>query len=77
MKIKPEHFEECRKMLEHNGLDTTENRARYKAAGLSDMRYRWDIFRLSGGIEFLCKELYKYMNDEHMDTALRKLVRPL
>ena len=42
----------------------------------SDKRVRWDYFHGTGraGLDFLCDTLYKYMNDEHMDTALKSIV---
>lgn len=41
-------------------------------------RLRWDLFSTSipdrGN---LCKELYEYMNDSHIDTALRNIMAEL
>lgn len=43
----------------------------YHSHGLSSMRYRWDIFNT---INFeLVRDLYIYLNDSHIDTALRKI----
>ena len=75
MKIKPEHLEVIREAIKPHNNDF--HRSRYKAAGHSDMRYRWDLARHAGLIPFFCDTLYKYMNDSHIDTALRKLVAPL
>ena len=77
MKITPRDFQVVKTMLERSIVDTPANREAYIKAGLSSKRYRWDCFRLSGGISFLCNELYAYMNDDHMDTALRKLIPDL
>ena len=35
----------------------------------------WDLVRYNGGITFICDELYGYMNDDHVDTALRSIFR--
>lgn len=75
MKIKPEHLEHMRAALTPH--DTEFHRSRYIAAGLSDTRYRWDILRHAGLMTWLCDVLYTYLNDTHIDTALRSLVKPL
>lgn len=40
----------------------------YQAANLSPMRYRWDAVRFAK--VDVCK-YYSYLNDTHIDTALR------
>ena len=75
VKIQPEHLAHLRQALAKH--DTEFHRSRYKAAGLSDMRYRWDLARHAGLITYFCDVLYAYMNDNHIDTALRRLVKPL
>jgi hypothetical protein len=64
--------------------DTAQRRAEYAAKGLSDKRYRWDLSYLSGNANnpesctrFVCDTLYTYLNDSHIDTALRSIVKPL
>lgn len=43
----------------------------YHSHGLSSTRYRWDIFNT---IDFeLVQDLYAYLDDSHIDTALRKI----
>lgn len=50
----------------------------YRAANptFSDKRIRWDYFHAAGqpALRFLCDVLYKYMNDTHIDTALKSIV---
>jgi hypothetical protein len=41
------------------------------------MRLRWDWFHAAGLTPWSCKELYPYLNDTHIDTALRKIVSEL
>jgi len=80
MKIKPEHFEMLRAAVgKHN---TAFHRERYKAAELSDKRYRWDLLYHAQRIgalpeHFICDTIYPYANDEHIDTALRRLIPTL
>lgn len=75
MKIKPEHLEHIRQAIKPFNNDF--HRSRYKAAGHSDKRYRWDLAYYSGLTQFICETLYTYLNDDHIDTALRKLIAPL
>lgn len=82
MKIKPEHLEHLRSDI--TPLDTPERRAQYKAgkfAGAArvidlDMRYRWDLLD-SVPASWISDTLYKYLDDTHIDTALRSLVPSL
>ena len=51
-------------------------RERYKNAGLSDMRFRWDLLhasklKIGDGVGMSGDlELYRYLNDSHIDAAL-------
>jgi hypothetical protein len=82
MKITNEHFATLSTMLAP--LDTAERRAAYKAQNLTDKRYRWDLTYLAGHASktdsctrFICDALYSYLDDAHIDTALRSIVKPL
>lgn len=75
MKMTAEHFEKLKQIVSER--DTPEARAFYISQGYSDKRYRWDLAYLAGSIKFICDELYKYLDDEHIDTALRQIVKPL
>lgn len=79
MKIKPEDY----KVLEAAVLRVKEANPSahdaYLAAGWSDKRYRWDLLWKSGlkigdgaGMPGDL-DLYAYANDDHIDTALRKI----
>ena len=75
MKIQPEHFQHMK-----DAIESTMQRVpveQYKAANptFSDKRIRWDYWRASGLLTWTCDTLYKYMNDEHIDTALRAIVK--
>jgi len=57
-------------------LDTIRSRIiaaapQYRAAGLSDKRMHWDSLRAAGLMPWLCDTLYEYLDDGHVDTALR------
>lgn len=75
MKIKPEHLQTLVDNITH--FDTNELRCQYRAQGLSDKRYRWDLAYMSNSTRFICDVLYVYMDDTHIDTALRKIVKSL
>lgn len=89
MKIKPEDLAVLRAAIEP--LDTPDLRRIYRnsqfarTTAVTDLnkRYRWDLLYMSrvkigdgvgvkGDID-----LYAYMDDEHIDTALRNIVKPL
>jgi len=42
---------------------------------LSPMRYRWDLLRIAVPVRWVCDELYPYLNDDHIDTALRHITK--
>lgn len=58
-------------------VDTPEKRALYKENGLSTMRYQWDLVRGAGLIHWMCDALYTYLNDDHIQTALNRIIKPL
>ena len=71
MKIKTEHLAHMRGAIDGLLSQRADTAATYAAAGLSLMRYRWDVARAAGLIPFFCDTLYAYANDSHIDTALR------
>lgn len=85
MKIKPEHFQALKGAI--GWMDTDERRLQYLAGDFInadkvkdlDRRYRWDLM-WDIPVEIrrpVLNAMYEYMNDDHIDTALRKIVRPL
>jgi hypothetical protein len=75
MKITNEHLATMATMVQP--LDTPEKRDAYRAQNLTDKRYRWDLVYMAGGTRFICDALYPYLDDSHIDTALRSIVKPL
>ena len=75
MKMLPEHFEHLRARLAT--VDTDFHRGRYANAGYTTKRYQWDAVRYAGLMPWLCDTLYKYLNDDHIQTALNKIIHPL
>jgi hypothetical protein len=75
MKITNEHLATMAAMVQP--LDTPEKRGAYRAQNLTDKRYRWDLAYMAGCTRFICDALYPYLDDSHIDTALRSIVKPL
>ena len=89
LKIKPEDLQKLQSAV--SPLDTPERRERYRTGQFPNaervrdlnMRYRWDLLNASGlkigdgvGIQGDLN-LYQYLTDEHIDSALRSFVQPV
>jgi len=70
MKIKPQHLEYMRAAIEPKMREYPRHAYRQ----LSDERYRWDLFYVAGLAAYACSTLYSYLNDAHIDTALRHIM---
>lgn len=75
MKITSEHLTRLRDAIAPH--DTDFHRSRYAASGLSTKRYQWDLLRHAGLMPWLCSDLYAYLNDDHIQTALNNVIKPL
>jgi hypothetical protein len=75
MKMSKEHYTYLAEKI--GALDTPALRAAYRDAGLSLKRYQWDITYQVGLTSFICDALYPYLNDEHIQTALNRIIREL
>ena len=89
MKITPDHYAQLRAAFAI-GAQRVPSQAAYLAADPSipriaaakdrAMRYRWDALNASRAVaplSDLTRAIYEYANDEHIDTALRSIVREL
>lgn len=72
MKMTPEHLAKLKAAI--TPLDTEERRADYRRYGMTSKRYRWDLTYAAGLSSWVCHALYPYLNDTHIDTALRTIV---
>jgi hypothetical protein len=83
VKIHPAHLDELRSRV--TPLDTEENRAKYRAGDFPradsvkdlDKRYRWDLLWAAVSFDWVNHYLYGYLDDNHIDTALKAIVPPL
>ena len=73
LKITDEHYDQLKAMVESSRLYGFE--LNYTQMGLSLMRYRWDcLWAINFKIrDELFREMYKYINDDHIDSALRHI----
>ncbi len=80
MKIQDAHYQKletaCKEVLAAHPAITVEA---YAAQGLSAMRFNFDVLwacKIDGktGNAWICSELYPYMNDEHIGTALKRIM---
>ena len=77
MKMTPEHYAILEKAIRATEQRFPDARAIYAANGWSAKRYRWDLLWASNELQeaqFVQKCLYPYINDEHIDSALRRIV---
>lgn len=79
MKIKPEHFKILKDACEIVIAKHPDTYAQYQAEGLSNMRFNWDVLHASciegvSGNAWICRNLYDYLNDEHINTALARIL---
>lgn len=72
MKITKEHYEHLKAALKQ--VHSEDLQQQYKAMGFSDKRYRWDLTYRARIGQWICDTLYVYMNDDHIDTALRSII---
>ena len=77
MKMTKEHFDHMEKTIteRHNELKTSKpvQYAEYINSGHSSKRMRWDMLYGAGLTRFVCDTLYTYLDDDHIDTALRNI----
>lgn len=80
MKIKPEHYQHIKvkiatiadKLPSHREVLKSDPRVKD-----IEKRLRWDAAYGAGLTRFLCDEVYPYADDDHIDTALRRVMAEL
>jgi len=82
LKIHPEHYEVIKARFKelHGQIEPSSFaywRKEYENEGLSEKRFVWDLYYTSGLTGFTCDVLYKYMNDNHLYSALRRIVKEI
>lgn len=82
MKIKPEHYAFIRDAIarKFTAEQVEAYTARIQREGKArdvGKRVRWDFMWHSVEPDFVCRKIYPYANDDHIDTALRAIMREL
>jgi hypothetical protein len=83
MKIRDDHYDYIKQVIKP--IDTEYRRNLYRNRQFPnaertkdlDMRYRWDLLYTCCTSKWVCDNLYPYMNDSHIETALKRIVSPL
>lgn len=78
MKIKPEHYNFLKtsmgpfkdKIQSHYDFILQEGKAKDP-----EMRLRWDLLYAAIPSSVICDMLYPYLNDTHIDTALKNIIQ--
>lgn len=79
LKIRPEHAQVIADAVEAVLKDHPDIQKQYTDAGLTPMRCRWDLFweahRRFPDVHKTVRTIYEYVNDDHIDTLLRRIVK--
>lgn len=80
MKITSEHYEAVKAAIAPVLTRHPNAEYEYQEARLTPRRLRWDLLRhsrlkIGDGVGMDGLPLYQYMNDNHIDTALRSICR--
>lgn len=80
MKMTPEHYEKLKAMM----MPMADRVPGHRLSLIADprvkdmeMRVRWDWFWASKPGDFVTKELYEYLDDRHIDTALKQIMKEI
>jgi hypothetical protein len=74
MKIRKEHYDHLKNYMRVTYAQNIEAINTYENLGLSPKRLRWDILWGAVRSQWICTNLYPYLDDEHIDTALRNIM---
>lgn len=81
MKITKEHYNHLKSEIiaKHEFMlkEHSNDYSVYLNAGHSVKRHTWDLLHAAGLTPFICDTLYKYLNDEHINTALVNIHKSL
>ena len=80
MKIKTEHYNFMREKMSVFKTQIPQLRQRIineNKAKDAEKRLRWDLAYLANLTWWLCENVYTYARDEHIDTALRAIMKEL
>jgi len=58
-------------------LNTDDNRNHFISSDMSLVRYQWDLLYRANLATWVCDNLYSYLNDSQIQTALNKIIPSL
>jgi hypothetical protein len=73
MKMTKEHYGVLEEAIREVINKYPDMQQAYKEQGFSSMRYRWDLYHSINRSRSFKIELYTYLNDNHIDTALKRI----
>ena len=88
MKITPEHYAFIKNAIQkftpslvndHREFikrEWDQSNTKYESHNV-EMRLRWDLLWLTIPPAWICDNIYKYADDTHIDTVLKKIVKEL
>lgn len=79
MKIKQQDYEFMKQEIDKIPIETRkqhfENLKSDERVKDINKRFRWDCLYAAKLNDFLCHTLYKYLDDTHIDTALKQITK--
>ena len=81
MKMSQKHYDQLKNEIEclprDKVLTHRQNLAKDKRVKDLPKRFRWDLLHATMQGKWVCDVLYSYLNDTHIDTALKQIVKEL
>ena len=82
MKVTKEHYSfiktEIQRLIDNKGLQAVKDHKEFLKTDdrVKDLnkRFRWDLFNAACLVPYTCDVLYPYVNDDHIDTALKRII---
>lgn len=76
MKITKDHYNRLKSLVESAMNANPGSKQTYQDKNLSMMRYRWDLYYTATLLDRpLTHELYQYLDDNNIDTALKAITQ--
>jgi hypothetical protein len=84
MKMTKEHYAQLSQYLEtgiiHVGTEAIKQHRAKKLGKVIENRFAWDLWNIAyrvnrEALDFMTNELYKYLHDDHIETALKHFVK--
>lgn len=74
MKIKPEHYSEIKRKIAALPQDQCRQHKENLRVKDLEKRFRWDCYHAA---KCHNSDFYTYLNDNHIDTALKQIIKEL